>query len=248
MSCRWHSPPSSQTGQSCGWLIISHSTTLARNSRASGSSIEMRVPSAAGVMQAMTMLPCLSFSSWNCLTAHCRQAPTDPSAGCQQKYGRLKPSERQACEQVHPVVHVMRPVVDEDASPSSVSTDSGVRGCAARNRRGNISARSAAAPPRRARARRRLAGPEKRACRLQPLQIAGLPCPLFESPAARRRPTAGPPGRACTSRTIPARRTARGCAPCRPGRSGRRATIIVPVPRRLPAFCDRRRNPSRTSR
>src|SRR5690242_14986158 len=30
MSWRWHSPPSSQTGQSCGWLVISHSITLAR--------------------------------------------------------------------------------------------------------------------------------------------------------------------------------------------------------------------------
>ncbi len=51
--------------------------------------IEMRVPSAAGVMQAMTSLPCVSASSLNCLTAHWRQAPTEPSAGCQQKYGRL---------------------------------------------------------------------------------------------------------------------------------------------------------------
>ena len=47
-------------------------------------------------MQAMTILPCVSFSSLNCLTAHCRQAPTEPSAGCQQKYGRSKPSDRQA--------------------------------------------------------------------------------------------------------------------------------------------------------
>src|SRR5581483_9055627 len=67
----------------------------ARKVTASGSSIEIRVPSAAGVMQAITMRPRLSFSSLNCLTAHCRQAPTEPSAGCQQKYGRLKPAERQ---------------------------------------------------------------------------------------------------------------------------------------------------------
>ena len=85
MSWRWHSPPSSQTGQSCGWFSISHSMTPARNATASGSSIEMRVPSSAGVMQAITILPCVSFSSLNCLTAHCRQAPTEPRAGCQQK-------------------------------------------------------------------------------------------------------------------------------------------------------------------
>jgi len=28
-------------------------------------------------------------------TAHWRQAPTDPKAGCQQKYGRFKPCDRQ---------------------------------------------------------------------------------------------------------------------------------------------------------
>ena len=49
----------------------------------------------AAVMHAMTILPCLSSSFLNCLTAHWRHAPTEPSAGCQQKYGRSKPSERQ---------------------------------------------------------------------------------------------------------------------------------------------------------
>src|SRR5438876_10656588 len=57
----------------------------------------MRVPSAAGVMQAITILPRVSASSLNCLTAHWRQAPTEPIAGCQQKYGRFMPSDRQPC-------------------------------------------------------------------------------------------------------------------------------------------------------
>src|SRR5579872_1555740 len=62
----------------------------------------MRVPLAAGVMHAMTRRPRVSFSSRNCLTAHCRHAPTDPIAGCQQKYGRLKPSVRHASSRLTP--------------------------------------------------------------------------------------------------------------------------------------------------
>src|SRR5690606_8570177 len=52
--------------------------------------------SVAGVMQDMTRRPRVSFSSLYCLTAHWRQAPTLPSAGCQQKYGISRPSDRQA--------------------------------------------------------------------------------------------------------------------------------------------------------
>ena len=66
----------------------------ARNWAASLSRMEKRAPSIAGVMHAMTMRPRWSFSSRYCLTAHWRQAPTDPSAGCQQKYGRSRPFER----------------------------------------------------------------------------------------------------------------------------------------------------------
>jgi len=66
-------------------LVISHSTTLARNALDSSSSMLIQVLSVAGVMQDMTMRPRLSFSSVYCLTAHWRQAPTLPSAGCQQK-------------------------------------------------------------------------------------------------------------------------------------------------------------------
>ena len=39
----------------------------------------------AGVMHAMASLPVVSCSFLNCFTAHCRHAPTEPSAGCQQK-------------------------------------------------------------------------------------------------------------------------------------------------------------------
>lgn len=100
MSCRWHSPPSSQTGQSWGWPAISQAITAARNAFASGSSIEIRTPSAAAVSQAMTIFPRVSRSSLNSLTAHCRQAPTLCSAGCQQKCGTSNPRERQACSRL----------------------------------------------------------------------------------------------------------------------------------------------------
>src|ERR1035441_5742618 len=100
MSCKWHSPPSSHTGQSWGWFSIRPSIMDARNSATSASSIEMRVPSTAGVIQAITILPRVSLASLNCLTAHWRQAPTEPIAGCQQKYGRVMPNDREACSRV----------------------------------------------------------------------------------------------------------------------------------------------------
>src|SRR5215470_1571 len=58
--------------------------------------MEIRAPSATGVMQAITSLPRRSDSSLNCFTAHCLQAPTEPNAGCQQKYGKFMPSSKQA--------------------------------------------------------------------------------------------------------------------------------------------------------
>src|SRR3546814_13604855 len=91
MSCKGQLPPSSQTGQSCGWLVIKNSTTDARKSLASSSAIEMNVPFDAGVMHDMTMRPVLSLSSRYDLTAHWRHAPTLPSAGCQQTYGISRP-------------------------------------------------------------------------------------------------------------------------------------------------------------
>ena len=64
---------------------MSHSVTWPRNIRASGSSTETRIPSVTGVMQDMTMRPFVSASSLYSFTAHWRQAPTECSAGCQQK-------------------------------------------------------------------------------------------------------------------------------------------------------------------
>ena len=94
MSCRWHSPPSSQTGQSWGWFSISHSTTWRRKSAAkaagrdgspSEAPIPIRKPSSTVIMQAICSRPRVSASSRYWSTAHSRQEPTEPIAGCQQK-------------------------------------------------------------------------------------------------------------------------------------------------------------------
>lgn len=53
--------------------------------------MDIRVPSTAGVIHAIWIFPVVSFSSLKTFTAHRRQEPTDPIAGCQQKYGRSKP-------------------------------------------------------------------------------------------------------------------------------------------------------------
>ncbi len=90
MSCRWHSPPSSHTGQSCGWLSIISSIMRRRNTVASSSRIEILMPSCASVMQAMarSLFSLPSRAVHHRRTAHWRQAPMEPITGCQQKKGR----------------------------------------------------------------------------------------------------------------------------------------------------------------
>ena len=72
MSWRWHSPPSSQTGQSWGWFSISHSMTCLRKSAAnaagrdaSPSEVPMPIlkPSSTVIMQAICNRPRVSASS-----------------------------------------------------------------------------------------------------------------------------------------------------------------------------------------
>src|SRR5665647_1273 len=91
-------------GQSCGWLIIMSSIMRARNLTASSSSMTMRVPSCASVMQAMAISlfssPSRPVQNWR--TAHCRQAPIEPMTGCQQKNGRSKPSESATSSMLRP--------------------------------------------------------------------------------------------------------------------------------------------------
>ena len=76
----------------------------ARKRIASASTMSIRVPSCASVMQAMAIslfsLPSRSVQYRR--TAHWRQAPIDPSTGCQQKNGRSKPSARATSSMLRP--------------------------------------------------------------------------------------------------------------------------------------------------
>ncbi len=58
------------------------------------------------------MRPFVSASSLYSFTAHCRQAPTECSAGCQQKYGRFRPEGQAHVEEVLALrVHLVPPAV-----------------------------------------------------------------------------------------------------------------------------------------
>src|SRR6056300_646163 len=56
-------------------------------------SMEYRAPSLGDVMQAILRRPRSSSSLAYSITAHCRQEPTEPMLGCQQKYGKSSPWE-----------------------------------------------------------------------------------------------------------------------------------------------------------
>mmetsp|Transcript_1307 Transcript_1307/g.3423 ORF Transcript_1307/g.3423 Transcript_1307/m.3423 type:complete len:275 (-) Transcript_1307:373-1197(-) len=69
-SCRSHSPPWSQIGQSSGWLVRRNSMTPSRAFLTMGESVNTFMPGAAGMAQAATGLGAFSIS-----TRHMRQLP-----------------------------------------------------------------------------------------------------------------------------------------------------------------------------
>ena len=104
MSWRWHSPPSSHTGQSWGWFVMSHSMTPARNARASGSSMDSRIPSldrrhaghddpALGVMLVLEQLdralPARADGMQRRVPAEVGQIEAEAEAGLEQVLARL---------------------------------------------------------------------------------------------------------------------------------------------------------------
>ena len=118
---------------------------------------------------------------------------------------QIEPSERQACSNSASASTSYGLSVDVDRRHRSISRDTVSRECAARNRRGNISVRSAVAPPRRARARKM--------CALAPRiwfetpaspDRPGSPCALFHAPAV-----SVPPKEAAPARRAPAARLLR---------------------------------------
>ena len=232
MSCRWHSPPSSHTGQSCGWFTISHSVTLARNSRASGSSIEMRVPSAAGVMHAMTSLAVRVLLVLELLDG-ALAAGADRAQRRMPAEIRQVEAQREAAATGSPVVDGIRLIVDMDGRHIHLAFASVCRQFCLHGQRFSRMCRSkssrkyfsplcsgSAAPG--ASAQKVCPGPAGASAIASRSRSPAWPRPSSMS-CKICRPMEAPPSTACTSRTIPARRNVRDSAACRPGRSGRRA-------------------------
>ena len=71
----------------------------------------------------------------------------------------------------------------------------------------------------------------------QLVEIAGLAAALLPWPSGCAPPMAARSSTACTSRTIPARRSASRFQIMPTGQVWSSSTIMVPVPMRLPAFC-----------
>ena len=73
-SCRSHSPPWSQIGQSSGWLISRNSITPWRAFFTPGVSVWMTIPSATGMAQ-----DAMGFGERSISTRHMRQLPATDS-------------------------------------------------------------------------------------------------------------------------------------------------------------------------
>ena len=136
MSCRWHSPPSSQTGQSCGWLIISSSITRgAEAHRLVVVRSPTRLPARGSVMQAMTISPLL-------VVVVPEELDGALAAGADRAHGRVPAevgqvvAQREAdVEQVAAVVDLVAHALDRDGDGGHQRARS-VAGRAAAGRRG----------------------------------------------------------------------------------------------------------------
>ncbi len=92
LSCRSHSPPLSQKGQSSVWLESRNSSTPARASATSGVLVVTTIPSATGSVHAV-----MSLGIFSTRTRHMRHAPIGSSLGCEQKIGISIPICPAAC-------------------------------------------------------------------------------------------------------------------------------------------------------
>ena len=146
-------------------------------------------------MHAITILPCVSCSSRNCLTAHCRHAPTEPIAGCQQKYGRSKPSEgrRAACSA--PASTAIGAAVDVDRAlmRSDLQGQRCSRMCRSKSSRKYFSALCSGSTAPGASAQNVWPGPSRRDCCASSSRSDSWPLP--SSIAASVRATHGSPSR-----------------------------------------------------
>src|SRR6185312_11321331 len=96
-SCRSHSPPWSQIGQSSGWLMSRNSITPLRAFLAFSLSVWITMPSAAGIAQ-----EAIGFGAFSCSTRHMRQLPAIARRSWKQKCATSMPACWQACSTVVP--------------------------------------------------------------------------------------------------------------------------------------------------
>ena len=198
------------------------------------------MPSAAGVMQDMTILPARVVLVLELLD-RALAAGADRAAwpGASRSRAGRSPATRQASQQVLPAprprtacrrcrssasAHLHGHRFSRDV-PLEIVAEILQRALQRLHRARGQGAEGVARPRAAARACSRIS------------RSSGSPLPSSMRLQRSARPTAAPRGRACTSRRTPGRRSAPGCAPCPPGRSGRRGRSSCPVPRRLPAFC-----------
>ena len=97
ISCRSHSPPLSQVGQSSGWLISKNSTMPFLALITLGVLVHTTIPGVAGVLQAI-----INFCTFSTSTRQTLQPPKIFSFSCQQKVGISIPAFFAACRMVFP--------------------------------------------------------------------------------------------------------------------------------------------------
>src|ERR1700754_3317416 len=91
-SCRSHSPPWSQIGQSSGWLISRNSMMPRRASRTRSVFVLITMPSPAGIAQ-----DAIGFGAFSISTRHIRQFAGTESLSWKQNRGTSRPRRSQAC-------------------------------------------------------------------------------------------------------------------------------------------------------
>src|SRR5208282_5611631 len=96
-SCRSHSPPWSQIGQSSGWLMSRNSITPWRAFFAISLSVRITMPSVAGMAQ-----DAMGLGDFSCSTRHMRQLPAMARRWWKQKCATSKPACWQAWSTVTP--------------------------------------------------------------------------------------------------------------------------------------------------
>ncbi len=257
MSCRWQSPPSSHTGQSCGWFSISHSTTDSRNltagrrrdrdARVVRGRRHARHDDAPGRVFVVAVLQRRRI-------AGTRRSNRAPDAS-RSTAGRGRRTNTRAAGFPFRPPRTFLPSTSMMAMgglPSSRSRGRRTYGadsrgcwmCASNSSRKYLIALASGSIAPVACSAERVA---RRADQLRVLrndvEIAGFAAPRFEIGEQSVRATADLRGTACRSRTIPARKSAAGCATDRRCRSSRRSpsSCRCPCGCRPPGSC---RSPS----